>query len=67
MTSNMKNSTANQSVTSRLSRKRTKLDSASTAKVGVKRKSPISLGKRDFAAAGTNHQSYLTFLLFFRM
>ena len=42
---NITNSTANQSVTSRVSRKRSKAECASAVKVGVKRKSPISLGK----------------------
>jgi len=39
----MTNSTANQSVTSRVSRKRGKAECASAVKIGVKRKSPITL------------------------
>ena len=40
-----RNSTARQSVSSRLSRKRAKPSTASTVKVGVKRKAALSLGK----------------------
>jgi len=38
-------STANQSVTSKASRKRVKPETATDVKVGVKRKSPLSIGK----------------------
>jgi len=41
----MTNANANQSVTSKVSRKRAKAEYASKNEVGVKRKSPISLGK----------------------